>query len=87
MTAGLCTDHVHYVESQGKELKAGLFLTIIFWQLANLLILCRFPDIVCGFLFLVNDFPPRSLEYATYSISCIWLIRIGTTEEELNYFC
>ena len=31
MTAGLCTDHVHYVENQGKELTAGLFLTILFW--------------------------------------------------------
>ena len=27
--------------------------------------LCRFSDIVCGFLFLLNNFPFQSLEYAT----------------------
>ena len=31
------------------------------------LILCRFSDIVSGFLFLLNNFPLQSLEYATYS--------------------
>ena len=30
-------------------------------------VLCRFSDIVCGFLFLLNNFPLQSLEYATYS--------------------
>ena len=39
------------------------------FYLGNLLILCRFLDIVCGFLFLLNNFPLQSLEikYATYS--------------------
>ena len=32
-----------------------------------LLILCPFLDIVYGFLFLLNNFPLQSLEYATYS--------------------
>ena len=27
----------------------------------------RFSDIVCGFLFLLNNLPLQSLEYATYS--------------------
>ena len=48
-------------------------------------VLCRFSDIVCGFLFLLNNFPLQSLEYATYS--CVQLIR---TAEELSYrtvFC
>ena len=47
--------------------------------------LCRFSDIVCGFLFLLNNFPLQSLEYATYS--SVQLIR---TAEELSYravFC
>ena len=30
-------------------------------------ILCRFSEIVCGFPFLLNNFPLQSLEYATYS--------------------
>ena len=29
--------------------------------------LCRFSDIVCGFLFLLNNFPLQSFEYAPYS--------------------
>ena len=36
-------------------------------EIANLLILCRCTDKVCGFLFLLNNFPQQSLEYATYS--------------------
>ena len=44
-----------------------------------MLILCRFSDIVCGFLFLLNNFPLQSLEYATYS--SVQLIR---TAEELT---
>ena len=48
-------------------LKAGLFLTVIVWKFGNLLVLCRFPDIVYGLLFLLNNFPLQSLEYATYS--------------------
>ena len=43
------------------------------------MIWCRFSDIVCGFLFLLNNFPLQSLEYATYSSV---LIR---TAEELSY--
>ena len=35
--------------------------------------LCRFSDIVCGFLFLLNNFPLQSLEYATYS--SVYLLR------------
>ena len=65
--------------------KVGLFLTIKFWQFANLWILFRFSDIVCGFLFLLSNFPLQSLEYATYS--SLWLI---STAEELSYrvvFC
>ena len=89
----LCTDNAHYVKNQGPKIlrslrrnknmavKAGLFFTILFWCFANLLLLCRFSDIVCGFLFLLNNFPLQSLEYATYSISCEKLRRIGTTEE------
>ena len=33
-------------------------------------VLCRFSDIVCGFLFLLNNFPLQSymqMEYAIYS--------------------
>ena len=49
--------------------------------------LMSFSDIVCGFLFLLNNFPLQSLEYATYS--SVQLIR--TAEElELSYqavFC
>ena len=48
-------------------------------------ILCRFSDIVCGFPFLLNNFPLQSLEYVTYS--SVQLIR---TTEELSYraiFC
>ena len=76
LPADLCTDHAHYVKNHRSTVlrrekkwrsKAGLFLTIIFWYFANLLILCRFSDIVCGFLFLLNNFPLQSLEYATYS--------------------
>ena len=37
------------------------------FYLGNLLILCCFLDIVCSFLFLLNNFPLQSLEYATYS--------------------
>ena len=33
----------------------------------NLLILCRFSDMMGGFLFLLNNFPLQSLEYETYS--------------------
>ena len=33
----------------------------------KLLILCRFSDIVCGFLFLLNNFPLQSLEY----VACV----------------
>ena len=46
---------------------------------------CRFSDIACSFLFLLNNFPLQSLEYATYS--CVKLIR---TANELSYravFC
>ena len=31
-------------------------------------ILCRFPDIVCGLLFLLNNFPSQSLECAAYGL-------------------
>ena len=40
---------------------------ILLFKFANLLILCRFSDIVCGFPSLLNNFPLQSLEYATYS--------------------
>ena len=39
----------------------------------NLFVLCRFSDIAYGFLFLLNNFPLQSVEYATYS--CVKLIR------------
>ena len=51
----------------------------------NLFVLCRFSDIAYGFLFLLNNFPLQSVEYATYS--CVKLIR---TAGELSYravFC
>ena len=55
-----------------------------------ILVIRKFIDlmslyIVCGFLFLLNNFPLQSLEYATYS--SVQLIR---TAEELSYravFC
>ena len=59
-------DQRPWEETRTWRLKAGLFLTIILWKFAHLLILCRFSDIVCGFLFLLNNFPLQSLEYATY---------------------
>ena len=30
----------------------------------NFFLLCRFSNMVCGFLFLLNNFPLHSLEYA-----------------------
>ena len=30
----------------------------------NFFLLCRFSNMVCGFLFLLNNFPLQSLEYA-----------------------
>ena len=42
-------------------------------------------DMVCGFRFLLNNFPLKSLEYATYSS-----VQLITTAEELSYramFC
>ena len=73
LPADLCTDHAHYVKNHKSTVlrrnktwqsKAGLFLTIIYWQFANLMILCRFSYIVCGFLFLLNSFPLQNLECA-----------------------
>ena len=32
-----------------------------------------FSEIVCVLLFPSNDFPPQSLEYATYSCATLWL--------------
>ena len=40
---------------------------------------CRFSGIVCSFLFLLNNFPLQSLEYATNS--SVYLLR---TAEELS---
>ena len=81
LSADFCTDHVHYVKNhrsmvlrrtvlwrnknmaaQGRTVSHYYILVIrIFF------IWCRFSDIVCGFLFLLNNFPLQSLEYATYS--------------------
>ena len=80
LIADLCTDHAHCVKYQRSTVlhsegtkssrwKAGLFLPILFWKFANLLILCRFSDILCGFLFLLNNFFLQNLKYATYSNS------------------
>ena len=61
--ADLCTDHVHYVKhhssmvlrrNKNMVVQGGQFLAFIFWKCANLLILCRFTDIVCFCLFLLN---------------------------------
>ena len=61
--ADLCTDHAHYVKhrssmvlrrNKNMVVQGGQFLAIIFWKCANLLILCRFTDIVCFCLFLLN---------------------------------
>ena len=38
------------------------------------------------FSFITDKFSLQSLEYATYSVSCVQLIRIGTAEE-LSYRC
>ena len=78
LPADLCTDNAHYVKNlismvwyyyrEGTKTwrsKAGLFPIIIFWEFANLLILSHFSDILCGFLFLLNNFPLQSLENAT----------------------
>ena len=85
--ADLCTDHAHYVKhrssmvlrrNKNMVVQGGQFLAIIFWKCANLLILCRFTDIVCFCLFLLNK---------NISLRSIQLIR---TAEELSYravFC
>ena len=61
--ADLCTDHAHCVKhrssmvlrrNKNMVVQGGQFLAIIFWKCANLLILCRFTDIVCFCLFLLN---------------------------------
>ena len=78
LPADLCTDNAHYVKNhismvyyyyrEGTKTwrsKAGLFPIFIFWEFANLLILSHFSDILCGFLFLLNNFPLQSLENAT----------------------
>ena len=31
--------------------------------------------------FIADKFSLQSLEYATYSVSCVWLIRTGSAEE------
>ena len=92
LPADLCTDHAHYVKNHrfnGFEKKQNhggprrdCFSLLHF---GKSLVACRFSDIACGFLFLLNNFPLQSLEYATYS--CVKLIR---TAEELSYravFC
>ena len=85
--ADLCTDHAQYVKHRSSMVlrrnknvvvQGGQFLAIIFWKCANLLILCRFTDIVCFCLFLLNK---------NISLPSIQLIR---TAEELSYravFC
>ena len=78
LPADLCTDNAHYVKNHISMVyyyyrerrktwrsKAGLFPIIIFWEFANLFILSHFSDILCGFLFLLNNFPLQSLENAT----------------------
>ena len=76
LPADLCPDHVHYIKNcrskvlrrnkdmvlQGRTVSHYFILVI-----CKFINLCCFSDIVCGFLFLLNNFPLQSLEYATYS--------------------
>ena len=90
----LCTDHAHYVKNhrstvlgrtKNMAVQGGTVSHYYILVIRKLLILFRFSDIVCGFLFLLSNFPLQSLEYATYS--SLWLI---STAEELSYrvvFC
>ena len=70
LPADLCTDHAHCVKIhrstvlrrnknmavQGETVSHYYILVI-----RKFMILCRFSDIVCGFLFLFNNFPLQSL--------------------------
>ena len=69
-------DHAHYVKNhiltvlkRNKNMAAqgGTVSHDCILVIRKFGVLCRFSDIVCGFLFLLNNFPLQSLEYATYS--------------------
>ena len=76
LPADLCTDHAHYVKShrstvlrknKNMAVEGGTVSHYYILVIRKFIDLCRFSDIVCGFLFLLNNFPLQSLEYATYS--------------------
>ena len=84
-----CIDRAHYVKvhrstvlRRNKNIAVEGVTVSYYYILVirKLLILCRFSDIVCGFLFLLNNFPRQSLEYATYSS-----VQLTRTAEELSY--
>ena len=76
LPADLCTDHAHYVKNhkstvfrrnKNMAIEGGTVSQYYILVIRKFIDLCRFSDIVCGFLFLLNNFPLQSLEYATYS--------------------
>ena len=76
LPADLSTDHAHYVKNhrstvlrrnKNMAVEGGTVSHYYILVIRKFIDLCRFSDIACGFLFLLNNFPLQSLEYATYS--------------------
>ena len=74
LPADLCNDHAHYVKNhkstvfrrnKNMAVEGGTVSHYYILVIRKFIDLCRFSDIVCGFLFLLNNFPFQSLEYAT----------------------
>ena len=83
--ADLCTDHAHYVKhrssmvlrrNKNMVVQDGQFLAFIFWKCANLLILCRFTDIVCFCLFLLNK--KLSVVVVICLLGSFWILTLNS---------
>ena len=69
LPADLCTDHAHYVKihrstvlrrNKNMPVEGGTVSHYYILLIRKFIDLCRFSDIVCGFLFLLNNFPRHS---------------------------
>ena len=80
LPADLCTDHAHYVKvhrstvlrrNKNMAVEGGTVSHYYILVIREFFYFMSLFRIVCGFLFLLNNFPLQSLEYATYS-SILW---------------